>query len=135
MKKLLLVFLLLFFQKNLFSQLFVAPETENIQYMGKMTQEVLSILDSSERKMYEDCLEMIQQKHDSVVWLEGDYLQKVFENSDKYRFQLALRDSKNDRHKNVMVGEENESQLPVPMCLVFLKRYLGSFKISIQKYF
>jgi hypothetical protein len=135
MKKLLLVFLLLFFQKNLFSQLFVAPETENIQYMGKMTQEVLSILDSRERKMYEDCLEMIQQKHDSVVWLEGDYLQKVFENSDKYRFQLALRDSKNDRYKNVMVGEENESRLPVPMCLVFLKRYQGSFKISIQKYF
>jgi hypothetical protein len=83
MKKLLLVFLLLFFQKNLFSQLFVAPETENIQYMGKITQEVLSILDSSERKMYEDCLEMIQEKHDSVVWLESDYLQKVFENSDK----------------------------------------------------
>lgn len=116
------------------AQVFYSPYTGNLRYMGDMNEKVLSYLDSSEINMYYECLEMLELNKDSVMWLKGEYYHLVFHNEKKYTVQYAVREKENNRYKTSTFVQERSGELPSPMCLVFINRQDGNFRISVQKY-
>ena len=118
-----------------FSQIFWSEDKQSLRYMGDMTDEVISLLDSSELQMYYDCLNIIKLNKDSIVWLKGEHYKKVFYKEGLYTVECAVRETENDRYINSIRKGVREKELPEPMCLIFIMREPGYFRISIQKYF
>ena len=117
------------------AQIYYVKETNNLNYVGIMNDEIMSYLDGEEILMYFECLKMIKEDTNTVNWLEDKYFHELFNGKNEYSFEIATRKNYNDGSFYLESKDKYEFILPKPMCLVFIIRNFGKFNISVKKYY
>jgi hypothetical protein len=117
------------------SQIYYVPETNNLNYVGTMNDEILSYLDYSELQMYYDCIKLLKEDKDSIVWLKDKYFYELFNGKEEYSFEIALRKNIGNISKTISHTGIREKMLPKPMYLLFITRHYGKFEIALKKFF
>jgi len=120
---------------NLNAQIYFTPETNNLNYVGRMNEEIMSYLDGEEILMYYDCLKMLKEDTNTIIWLEDEYFYKLFDDKNEYSFEIATMKNYDNKSLYILSKDTFEFKLPKPMCLIFILRKFGNFEITIKKFF
>jgi hypothetical protein len=133
MKKLITIISFLFISQMAFSQVFYSQSSKNLRYVGAMNQEILSLFTSDEVQMYYDCVATSGIDIDSITWISDTVLHQIYYDPTYYTSKAIVKTTDNPTGK--VYVENGYHSLIKPEFMVFIDRYEGNMKITLQMYY
>ena len=89
--------------------------SQNFEYSGPVTKELIYEMEGSEILLYLDCLEVMGETNSSISWISTELSKSLKKDIKKYRSFIVSIDTEN----------------PTPK----ISEYKGKKKLSVNKYF
>lgn len=133
MKKLIAIVTFLFVSQVAFSQVFYSQNTKNLRYCGEMTNQVLSLFTADEVQMYYDCVASLGVEKDSMVWVSDSTLNLMRKDPSYYTVKASIKTTEDPTGK--IVVDYGYHNIDKPEFMVFVDRYNGVMRITLQMYY
>ena len=133
MKNLITIISFLFISQMAFSQVFYSQSIKNLRYAGAMNKEILSLFTSDEVQMYYDCVATSGIDMDSITWISDTVLHQIYYDPTYYNTKAIVKTT--DNPSGQVYVENGYHSLIKPEFMIFIDRYNGNMKMTLQMYY
>lgn len=142
MKKIFLIVFATLIYSTVFSQttkpsrpeILYSSKTNYLSYVGRMNDELWSLLNEKEISLYDSCLSKLGLTRETVKW----YSHELFNNliTDNYYCSVKIVSLKTDSSLNDELNSVGKNKLDGPECILVVTRIPGRIdEVAIHMYF